>query len=196
MDKQETPLKTTAVRFVRAVKIFMTSEAGIKARWLLVGLVLLLCGLNALNVVNSYVGRNFMTAIAERQTAEFSQQAIFYIGVFAASTVVAVFARFVEERLALLWRDFLTRRAISLYLSDATYFSMDVSGQLTHPDQRIADDVRSFTVTTLSFILMIFNSALTIFAFSGVLWSISPFLFVVAVVYAAGGSYLTIALGR
>ncbi|WP_114433129.1 ABC transporter ATP-binding protein/permease, partial [Phyllobacterium bourgognense] len=32
--------------------------------------------------------------------------------------------------------------------------------------------------------------------FSGVLWSISPFLFVVAVVYAAGGSYLTIALGR
>ncbi|RCW77576.1 ABC transporter transmembrane protein, partial [Phyllobacterium bourgognense] len=196
MDKQETPLKTTAVRFVRAVKIFMTSEAGIKARWLLVGLVLLLCGLNALNVVNSYVGRNFMTAIAERQTAEFSQQAIFYIGVFAASTVVAVFARFVEERLALLWRDFLTRRAVKLYLADATYFHLGYSGKLTHPDQRIADDVRSFTVTTLSFILMIFNSALTILAFSGVLWSISPFLFVVAVVYAAGGSYLTIALGR
>ncbi len=196
MDKQETPLKTTAVRFVRAVKIFMTSEAGIKARWLLVGLVLLLCGINALNVVNSYVGRNFMTAIADRKSAEFIQQAIFYIGVFAASTVVAVFARFTEERLALLWREFLTRRAVKLYLADATYFHLGYSGTLTHPDQRIADDVRAFTITTLSFILMVFNSALTILAFSGVLWSISPLLFVVAMFYAACGSYVTIALGR
>ena len=196
MDKQETPLKTTAVRFVRAVKIFMTSEAGIKARWLLVGLVLLLCGINALNVVNSYVGRNFMTAIADRKSAEFIQQAIFYIGVFAASTVVAVFARFTEERLALLWREFLTRRAVKLYLADATYFHLGYSGTLTHPDQRIADDVRAFTITTLSFILMVFNSALTILAFSGVLWSISPLLFVVAVFYAACGSYVTITLGR
>ncbi|MDR6635441.1 putative ATP-binding cassette transporter [Phyllobacterium sp. 1468] len=197
MDKQqETPLKITAVRFVRAIKIFMSSKAGVKAKWMLAGLVLLLCGINALNVVNSYVGRNFMTAIADRDTAEFSRQAIFYIGVFAASTVVAVFARFTEERLALRWREFLTRRAISLYLSDATYFNMEFSGQLTHPDQRIADDVRAFTITTLSFIIMIFNSCLTILAFSGVLWSISPLLFVVAVVYAACGSYLTVILGR
>ncbi len=195
MDKQETPLKITAVRFVRAIKIFMSSEAGVKARRMLAGLVLLL-RINALNVVNSYVGRNFMTAIADRETEEFFQQAIFYIGVFAASTVVAVIARFTEERLALLWREFLTRRAVKLYLADATYFHLGSSGQLTHPDQRIADDVRAFTITTLSFIIMIFNSGLTILAFSGVLWSISPLLFVVAVVYAACGSYLTITLGR
>ncbi|WP_444357261.1 ABC transporter ATP-binding protein/permease [Phyllobacterium lublinensis] len=167
-----------------------------KAKWMLAGLVLLLCGINVLNVVNSYVGRNFMTAIADRKTAEFTQQAIFYIGVFAASTVVAVFARFTEERLALLWREFLTRRAVRLYLSDATYFHLGASGQLTHPDQRIAEDVRAFTTTTLSFIIMIFNSGLTILAFSGVLWSISPLLFGVAVFYAACGSYLTITFGR
>ncbi len=160
------------------------------------GLVALLLALSGLNVVNSYVGRNFMTAIADRETAEFIRQAIFYIGVFAAFTIVAVFARFIEERLALLWREFLTRRAINLYLADGTYYHLDVSGQLTHPDQRIAEDMRAFTVTTLSFILMVLNSGLTIVAFSGVLWSISPLLFVVAIVYAACGSYLTIALGR
>ncbi|MEK1888981.1 MAG: SbmA/BacA-like family transporter [Phyllobacterium sp.] len=196
MDKHKPSPKTTASRFLRGFKLFMSSEAGKKARWMLVGLVILLCGINMLNVVNSYVGRNFMTAIADRKTAEFSQQAIFYIGVFAASTVVAVFARFTEERLALLWREFLTRRAVTLYLSDAAYFHMDASGQLTYPDQRISDDVRTFTTTTLSFVIMIFNSGLTIVAFSGVLWSISPLLFGVAVVYAACGSYLTIALGR
>ncbi|MGO8656417.1 ABC transporter ATP-binding protein/permease, partial [Rhizobium ruizarguesonis] len=106
--------------------------------------------LSGLNVANSYVGRNFMTAIANRQTPEFMRQAIFYIGVFAAFTIVAVVSRFIEERLALLWREFLTRRAVSLYLADRAYYHLDVSGQLTHPDQRIAEDMRVFTVTTLS----------------------------------------------
>ncbi|NEJ91441.1 ABC transporter ATP-binding protein/permease [Rhizobium leguminosarum] len=196
MDTQQVPFKVTAVRFVRAVKVFMTSEIGGKAALMFAGLVALFLALSGLNVANSYVGRNFMTAIANRQTPEFMRQAIFYIGVFAAFTIVAVVSRFIEERLALLWREFLTRRAVSLYLADRAYYHLDVSGQLTHPDQRIAEDMRVFTVTTLSFILMILNSSLTIIAFSGVLWSISPLLFAVAVVYAACGSYLTIALGR
>ncbi|TAW01241.1 ABC transporter ATP-binding protein/permease [Rhizobium ruizarguesonis] len=196
MDTQQVPFKVTAVRFVRAVKVFMTSEVGGKAALMFAGLVALFLTLSGLNVANSYVGRNFMTAIANRQTPEFMRQAIFYIGVFAAFTIVAVVSRFIEERLALLWREFLTRRAVSLYLADRAYYHLDVSGQLTHPDQRIAEDMRVFTVTTLSFILMILNSSLTIIAFSGVLWSISPLLFAVAVVYAACGSYLTIALGR
>ncbi|MGO7836979.1 ABC transporter ATP-binding protein/permease [Rhizobium johnstonii] len=196
MDTQQIPFKVTAVRFVRAVKVFMTSEVGGKAALMFAGLVALFLALSGLNVANSYVGRNFMTAIANRQTPEFMRQAIFYIGVFAAFTIVAVVSRFIEERLALLWREFLTRRAVSLYLADRAYYHLDVSGQLTHPDQRIAEDMRVFTVTTLSFILMILNSSLTIIAFSGVLWSISPLLFAVAVVYAACGSYLTIALGR
>jgi vitamin B12/bleomycin/antimicrobial peptide transport system ATP-binding/permease protein len=158
--------------------------------------VSLLCGASGLNVLNSYVGRNFMTAIADRDKAEFMRQAIFYVGVFAASTLVAVVARFAEERLSLLWRESLTRRAIKLYLADRTYYRLDVSGELANPDQRIAEDVRAFTVTTLSFVLMALNSSFTILAFSGVLWFISPLLFILAVAYAACGSLVTIVLGR
>jgi len=43
---------------------------------------------------------------------------------------------------------------------------------------------------------MALNSAFTVAAFSGVLWSISPLLFIVTVLYAACGSYLTITFGR
>jgi putative ATP-binding cassette transporter len=43
---------------------------------------------------------------------------------------------------------------------------------------------------------MVFNASLTILTFSGVLWSINPLLFVVAALYAACGSCLTIALWR
>ncbi len=149
-----------------------------------------------MNVVNSYVGRNFMTAIADRNQAEFIWQALLYIGVFAASTIVAVVSRFIEENLGLLWREFITRRAITNYLAQGTYYRLDATGALENPDQRIADDVRAFTVTTLSFVLMLINGSFTVVAFSGVLWSMSPLLFIVAVLYAAGGSYLTITLGR
>ncbi len=196
MNSQQIPLKVTAVRFARAVRHFSSSDVGKKANLMFAGLAALLFGVSGLNVVNSYVGRNFMTAIADRQTPEFIRQAIFYVGVFAALTVFSVIARFVEERLALLWREFIARRAVTLYLANGTYYRLDVSGQLTNPDQRIADDVRAFTSTTLSFVLLLFNGTLTIVAFSSVLWSISPLLFVVAVLYAAGGSYLTVLLGR
>ena len=159
-------------------------------------LLALLCGANGLTVANSYVGRNFMTAIAERHSAEFVRQAMFYVGVFAASTVVAVIARFLEERLGLLWRDNLTRRIVKLYLADGAYYRMASSGELANPDQRIADDARAFTASALSFFLMAFNSSLTIVAFSGVLVLISPLLSAVAVLYAAIGSYVTLLLGR
>ena len=196
MDKQEVPRRTTLARFARAVGNFAGSEVGWKAKLIFAALVSLLCGASGLNVLNSYVGRNFMTAIADRDKAEFMRQAIFYVGVFAASTVVAVVARFAEERLGLLWRESLTRRAIKLYLADRTYYRLDVSGELANPDQRIAEDVRAFTVTTLSFVLMALNSSFTILAFSGVLWFISPLLFILAVAYAACGSLVTIVLGR
>ena len=52
--------------------------------------------------------------------------------------------------------------------------------------------MRSFTVTTLSFVLMLLNSSFTVVSSSGVLWSISPLLFLVAVLYATSGSLLTV----
>lgn len=172
------------------------SDDGWKARWILVGIFVFLFAINGMNVLNSYVGRDFMTAIADRNRLEFIRQAWFYLAVFAASTVLSVYTRFMEERLALLWRVFLTRRSVDQYLSDGAFYRLDASHKLANPDQRIAEDTRSFTVTTLSFVLMILNSSFTVFAFAGVLWTISPTLFMVAVVYAAGGSLLTILLGR
>ena len=196
MDAQAIPLKVTAARFVRSVTNFAASEVGGKAKAIFAVLVALLVAATGLNVVNSYVGRNFMTAIANRNSPEFALQAILYVGVFAASTIVSVVARFAEERLGLLWRESLTRRTIALYLGNRTYYRLGASGDLANPDQRISEDIRAFTVTTLSFVLMLLNGTFAIVAFSDVLWSISRTLFAVAVLYAAFGSYVMLVLGR
>ena len=90
----------------------------------------------------------------------------------------------------------MTRRAVGAYLDQQTYYRLNASGTLANPDQRIADDVRTFTATTLSLTLVVLNTTFTIVAFSGVMWSISPLLFGVAVAYAALGSGLTVLFGR
>ncbi len=184
------------VRFVQVVMDFLASDVGWKAKRLFALLFGLLLGVNGLNVVNSYVGRDFMTAIAARDMVGFIWQAIAYIGVFAASTAVAVVYRFCEERLGLLWREWLSRLLVNTYLSQRTYYRLNVAGEIANPDQRITEDARAFVITTLSFMLMLLNASFTVIAFSGVMWSISPLLFLVAIVYAIFGSLMTFVLGR
>jgi putative ATP-binding cassette transporter len=197
MAEQPTALtRDTLRRFGRVVKDFLTSEVRWHARGLFALLLAFALAVNALNVVNSYVGRDFMTAIAHRDQSGFVRQAILYVAVFAASTVVAVLYRFTEERLGLFWRVWLTRRVTRRYLADRTYLRLKESAAVANPDQRIADDVRTFTVTTLSFTLMTLNGVLAAVSFSGVLWTISPLLFGVAVGYALLGTLAAVYLGR
>ncbi|MES2920031.1 MAG: SbmA/BacA-like family transporter [Verrucomicrobiota bacterium] len=183
-------------RILGTLGVFLKSPVGGKAKWLLVTLFLLMFGINGMNVVNSFVGRHFMSAIESRNSAGFVHFAWLYVAVFAGSTFVGVMFRFTEERLGLLWRDFLTHRVVSLYMDRGVYLHMSKDGAVSNPDQRITEDIRQLTTTTLSFVLMVINGTMTVLSFSGVLWTISPTLFLVAVVYAVAGSALTIWLGR
>lgn len=183
-------------RLLKAVGRLLKSPVGGKASLLLIALLLLMLGINGLNVVNSYVGRYFMSAIEKRDSIGFMRFAWCYVGVFAGSTVAAVLFRFTEERLGLLWRGWLTRRATRVYIESHLYLRLGSEEAPSNPDQRITEDIKQLTTTTLSFVLMMLNGTLTVLSFSGVLWSISPKLFVIAVVYALSGSGLAIWLGR
>jgi putative ATP-binding cassette transporter len=189
--------RATWLRFIEMLKDMVADPSvGRTAIWMFSGLIGLLVLVNVLNVVNSYVGRDFMTSVEQRDSRAFWSYAALYVGVFAVSTLVAVFYRFFEERLGLLWRKWLTQRAIEHYLDDRTYFRLHQASDVPNPDQRISEDIRALTATTLSFALMFLNATFTVVAFSGVLWTISPSLFLVAVAYAALGSAVTVFIGR
>ena len=155
----------------------------------------LLLGLNGLNVANSYVGRNFITAISQRNHGRYVKFTVLYLAVFAASTVMGVLYQFVQDRLALMWRDWLTGHMLEHYLSGNTLERIGAKPEIDNPDQRITEDVKLFTSTLLSFAVMVLNAVLTTVAFAGVLWSITPVLLVTGVVYAVLGSVLTVLLG-
>src|SRR5207249_4520447 len=113
-------------------------------------LVALLLGVSGLNVVNSYVGRDFMTAVAGREPQRCFALALEYVGVFAASAAVAALARWTELTLGLRWREWLTRHFFKSYLADHAYYRINSAQDIDNPDQRISEDIYTFTTTSLS----------------------------------------------
>lgn len=176
-----------------AIKGLWRSDCGTPAAIMLAALILLLLAFSGLNVLNSYVGRDFMTAVAGRH--RFSRPALLYLGVFVFSALIATAQRYTEERLVLVLRRYLAGGLVDGYLSHRSYLRLDPS-KVDNPDQRISEDVKTFTTTSLSFLILILNGTITALAFSGVLWSISPVLFFASIGYAGMGTGLTILLGH
>lgn len=188
-------VKLAAKRSMKTLRLFLTSNV----RWTAIGwlalLLLLIFSQNGLNVVNSFVGRDFITAISQRRPHQFVVLAVMYAGVFVLQSVAGAFYRFSEERLRLLWRGWLTDLMIGRYTAKETYYRIMARAEIDNPDERITEDVKLYTATTLSFFLLSLNAAITSLAFLGVLWSITPVLVVAALVYAVAGSAATIFLG-
>jgi putative ATP-binding cassette transporter len=183
-------------RFVTITRPFFLTEA----RWpalLLLGIILafIFC-LGGLNVLSNFMNRDFMTAVEQRHGDLAVRLALSWAAVFAALTVVSVLKAFTEERLRLRWREGLTRHLIDRYLSGRAYQRMKARADVDNPDQRITEDVKTFTEQALALLLIFTNSTITLISFSGILWSITPWLFGAAVLYAAFGSVMTVLLGR
>ena len=176
MSEQTVPInRQTGERFVRVVKDFLSSEV----RWQALGLSALLIGfvlaINGLNVVNSYVGRDFMTAISHRDRGRVRPAGHplrrRVRGLDGGGGPVALHRGAARAALAGVadpaGRPSLPRRTAPTTGSRSR-------ARLDNPDQRIADDVRAFTATTLSFTLMFLNGTLAVLSFSGVLVDDQP----------------------
>lgn len=90
----------------------------------------------------------------------------------------------------------MTRYYIDRYLSNQTFYRIQSQSIIDNPDQRIVDDLSSFTGTALSFALTLFNAVIDLISFSNILFGIYPPLFVVLLVYSIGGTLISVYLGR
>ncbi|EOY14316.1 Peroxisomal membrane ABC transporter family, PMP family isoform 2 [Theobroma cacao] len=82
------------------------------------------------------------------------------------------------------------------YLSDRTFYKIQSQSIIDNPDQRIVDDLSSFTSTALAFSLTLFNAAVDLISFSNILYAIYPPLFVVLLLYSIGGTAISVFLGK
>lgn len=183
-------------RLLRLASPFFFSEVRWKARGLLALLLALSVSIKAFDVVMSYIGRDFMTALSLREQDKFMTNLYYYLIAFGVAIPLSVFYRYTEERLALIWRRWFTHHTLESYFANKAYYRLGWYKKIDNPDQRIEEDIRSFTATSLSLFLIFLQSGIALFAFVGVLSSISWTLTVTAIGYAAVGSVVTFFLGR
>ena len=189
-------IKTTFRQFVVISKAFFASERRHKARRFIITLLVLCLIVGGIQVLMSYAGRDFMTAIEEKKTAAYWTALWWYLGSFALAVPVGVWYRWVEERLALLWREWMAQHMVKRYFNNRAYFTLLGSQTVDNPDQRISEDIRNFTVSSLSFLLILLNSLVTLVSFIGVLWMISGKLVALLVAYSIAGTAISILIGR
>ena len=80
--------------------------------------------------------------------------------------------------------------------NDTTNDYNDTKKEVDNPDQRISEDIRSFTEFSLSFFLTILTSIVDLVSFSFILFSIMPQLFLAIFAFAAIGTIATVCLGK
>jgi putative ATP-binding cassette transporter len=188
--------RKTLSRLLKIIVPFFKSEMKWRALSMLLMLAVFSISVSFINVRLSYIGRDFVTALSTRDSPEFFRQLYLYLAAFALATPVVVFFRYTEERLGLLWRKWFSRKLLQRYFFDRSYYKINLYGNIDNPDQRIEEDARSFITNSLSFFLIFFNALINLFAFMGILWSISINLSIIAVLYALFGSIATYFLGR
>eukprot|EP00566_Odontella_aurita_P009036 CAMPEP_0113570514 /NCGR_PEP_ID=MMETSP0015_2-20120614/25018_1 /TAXON_ID=2838 /ORGANISM="Odontella" /LENGTH=828 /DNA_ID=CAMNT_0000473317 /DNA_START=189 /DNA_END=2675 /DNA_ORIENTATION=+ /assembly_acc=CAM_ASM_000160 len=176
-----------------AVPYYQESKSG---RWLFAGMVGLTLLNSGVSVAFSYVGKDFWNALSSKNAEEFYPMLAKYAAALVVGMPVAVLYKFQKDKLANAWREWLTDRTFQLYQSNRVYYALERGQEIDNPDQRISEDVRSFTAFSLSLFITVVTSIIDLFSFSFILYSIQPNLFVAIVAYAAFGTIVTTLLGR
>lgn len=169
------------------------------------GLVYLLVLLNQWNndFYNSLQNRDFVAF--KEQLLKFGLLAFIYIA-------VAVYQVYLRQMLQIRWRRWLTGAFLDDWLEQRTYYRIELSAQGTdNPDQRIQEDLQTFTEMTLGLAFDLLRSVVTLISFVAILWGLSDaFTFMLgeteisipgymvwfALLYAIVGTWLTHKLGR
>ncbi|HYB98628.1 MAG TPA: ABC transporter ATP-binding protein/permease [Candidatus Limnocylindrales bacterium] len=196
-QRDKTPIRKTLRQFISIGRaFFVESKHRRKARYFLILTLTFALAVGGVQVLMSYAGRDFMTAISKKDVEGYWRYLGLYLASFALAVPIGVYYRWMEERLALLWRESLAEHLIERYFNNRAYYRLRGQDAIDNPDQRISEDVRLFTSKSLTFLLIILNAAVTVIAFIGVLWTISKLLVSVLFLYAVAGTAGSILIGR
>lgn len=165
-------------------------------RWLFAGMIGLTLLNSAVSVGFSYIGKDFWNALSSKNTVEFYNVLGKYLGALLVGAPVVTLYKFQRERLAVNWREWMTTRTLELYEENRVYYAIERGGEVDNPDQRICEDVQSFTSFSLQLFLTIISTVIDLVSFSLILYSIYPQLFIAIVAYATFGTITTTYLGK
>jgi vitamin B12/bleomycin/antimicrobial peptide transport system ATP-binding/permease protein len=179
-------------RFWITATPYWRGEEKWKAWGLVVLLVVFLLGLTRFAVLFNAQTGEFTSALAARDEARFWEAIRECLVLVAVAVPLYALYYYVRDTLGLHWRRWLTNRFLASYFSDRNFYELNAVMVIDNPDQRIAEDINTFTQRSLYFLLIFIGSILQLVAFSAVLWSISRVLVYFLVVYTVAGTLVTV----
>jgi len=166
-------------------------------QWIMLALLLFLSlSVSGINVVISYISNFFTTALAEKDQITFWRFMWVYAGVFIIGTPIVVIYRYTQDKLGLYWREWMTDSFLDRYFKNRAYYEINSQKEIDNPDQRIAEDIKSFTSTSLDFLLLMLGAVIDVISFTGILWSISKGLSIGLIIYAVFGTAVMVIFGK
>jgi putative ATP-binding cassette transporter len=185
-------------------------------RWSARGLIAFVIVLNLLMVFISYRitewYNTFWNALQRYDATAASHQLLIFAVLVTPYVIAAVYQTYLTQMLQIRWRRWLTTRYLDAWLDHGTYYDMQLLGDGTdNPDQRISEDLSTFTSQTLNLSIGLLSSVTTLVAFIAMLWVLSSqvaipwhggkivipgYLVWVAAIYAVFGTVLVAWVGR
>lgn len=179
-------------QFINVAKPYWLGNERKKA-WalLLVLIVLMLLETKFAVMLNNQAGE-MTSALAERNGDRFWTSVHVCLLVLAFAVPVYAFYYYMRDLFGNHWRRWLTGRFLDGYLKGRKYYQLGTDSDIDNPDQRISEDINTFTGRSIHFLLIFLGSIMQLVAFSTVLWSISHLLVGVLAVYALLGTVVAL----
>ncbi|MEA5616269.1 ABC transporter ATP-binding protein/permease [Cronbergia sp. UHCC 0137] len=137
---------------------------------------------------------DLISALSARDSSRFWQ------GVLVAFAGIIIFGflnsgyGYLRETIGIYWRKWLTHHFLNQYFQNRAFYELsNFDKQIDNPDQRISEDVANFCQQSVQFLVNCLESIFIVIAFSIILWSISPNLVFVLIIYSILAYVITIA---
>jgi putative ATP-binding cassette transporter len=187
------PLSLAAWKqFVHVAKPYWLGDEKKKAWSLLLLLIVLMLVETKLAVMLNNQAGEMTSALAAKDGGRFWTSVRACLLVLAFAVPIYAFYYYMRDLFANQWRRWLTGRFLDGYLKGRKYYALGSDSELDNPDQRISEDINTFTGRSIHFLLIFLGSIMALVAFSAVLWSISHLLVGVLAVYALVGTVVAL----
>jgi putative ATP-binding cassette transporter len=187
------PLSLAAWKqFINVAKPYWLEDQKKKAWFLLLLLIALMLVETQVAVMLNDQAGEMTSALAAKSRNRFWDSVRECLLILLVAVPVYAFYYYMRDLFANQWRRWLTGRFLDGYLKGRRYYELGSDAEIDNPDQRISEDVNTFTGKSIHFLLIFLGSIMQLVAFSAVLWSISHLLVGVLAVYALLGTVIAL----
>jgi vitamin B12/bleomycin/antimicrobial peptide transport system ATP-binding/permease protein len=153
-------------------------------------------GTVGMQAIFSYVSRDVMNALQAKDAARFHHLLMLFVVWIVVFVPIAAFYPYITGLLRIDWRDWMTDRFVQNMLRHNALYRIMRDHKVDNPDQRISEDVNSFTSGALNYSMTVLQAIVTALTFFGILWAISRWLAVSLIGYSLLGTWLATVIGR